>query len=88
MVVIGYFVAAAVGMLMLQWVLATYNTVETIPYSEFERLVAEGSVREVSVGQDAIQGKLKDKLPSGKSTFITARVDPGLAEKLEARASS
>ena len=43
-VVIGYFVAAAVGMLTLQWVLATYNTVDTIPYSEFERLVAQGSV--------------------------------------------
>ena len=84
-VIIGYFVAAGIGMLALQWVLATYNTIETIPYSEFERLVAQGSVTEVSVAQDTIQGKLKDKLPSGKSAFITARVDPGLAEKLESK---
>ena len=35
----GYLIAAAIGMLVLQWVLATYNTVETIPYSEFEQLV-------------------------------------------------
>jgi cell division protease FtsH len=48
-------------------------------------LVAQGSVTEVSVAQDTIQGKLKDKLPSGKSAFITARVDPGLAEKLESK---
>ncbi|MBR1277417.1 ATP-dependent zinc metalloprotease FtsH [Bradyrhizobium sp. AUGA SZCCT0283] len=84
-VIIGYFVAAGIGMLALQWLLATYNTIETIPYSEFERLVAQGGVTEVSVAQDTIQGKLKDKLPSGKSAFITARVDPGLAEKLESK---
>lgn len=84
-VAIGYLIAAGIGMLVLQWVLATYNTVDTIPYSEFEQLVAQGSVTEVAVGQDTIQGKLKDKLPSGKSAFITARVDAQLAQKLEAK---
>ena len=72
-------------MVLLQWVLATYNTVDTIPYSEFEQLVAQGNFTEVAVGQDAIQGKLKDKLASGKSAFVTARVDSALAEKLEAK---
>ena len=61
-VTVGYIFAAAIGMLLLQWVLATYNTVDTIPYSEFEQLVAQGNVTEVAVGQDTIQGKLKDKL--------------------------
>ncbi|MDO9297008.1 ATP-dependent zinc metalloprotease FtsH [Bradyrhizobium sp.] len=84
-VAIGYIFAASIGMLLLQWVLATYNTVDTIPYSEFEQLVSEGHVTEVAVGQDTIQGKLKDKLPSGKSAFITARVDAALAEKLAAK---
>ncbi len=84
-VIVGYLLAAGIGMLVLQWVLATYNTIETIPYSEFERLVGQGSVTEVSVGQDAIQGKLKDKLASGKSAFVTVRVDPALAEKLESK---
>ena len=82
-VVIGYIFAAGIGMLALQWVLATYNTIDTIPYSEFEHLVGQGSVTEVAIGQDTIQGKLKDKLPSGKSAFVTARVDPALAAKLE-----
>ena len=81
-VTIGYFAAAAVGMLVLQWVLASYSTIDTIPYSEFERQVAQGNVTEVSIGQDSIEGKLKDKLPSGKQSFITARVDAVLAEKL------
>jgi cell division protease FtsH len=84
-VAVGYIFAAGVGMLLLQWVLATYNTVDTIPFSEFEQLVNHGNVTEVVVGQDTIQGKLKDKLPSGKSAFVTARVDPALAEKLEAK---
>ncbi|MGB9116026.1 ATP-dependent zinc metalloprotease FtsH [Bradyrhizobium sp.] len=84
-VAIGYMLAAGIGMVVLQWVLATYNTVDTIPYSEFEQLVAQGKVTEVAVGQDTIQGKLKDKLPSGKSAFVTARVDAPLAEKLAAK---
>jgi len=71
-VVIGYIFAASIGVVLLQWVLTTYNTVDTIPYSQFEQLVAQGNVSEVAVGQDTIQGKLKDKLADGKSAFVTA----------------
>jgi len=81
----AYIVAAGIGMLLLQWALATYSQIDTIPFSRFEQLVAEGSVTEVAVGQDTIEGKLKDKLPSGKSAFVTARVDPALAERLAAK---
>src|SRR5271165_4557380 len=83
-VAMGYIFAAGIGMLLLQWLLATYNTIDTIPYSQFEQLVSEGKVAEVGVGQDQVQGKLKEneKLPSGKSAFVTARVDPQFAEKL------
>jgi cell division protease FtsH len=83
-VAMGYIFAAAIGMLLLQWLFATYNTIDTIPYSQFEQLVSEGKVAEVGVGQDQIQGKLKEneKLPSGKQAFITARVDPQFAAKL------
>lgn len=61
--------------------MTTYNLVDTIPFSQLEQLVAQGSVTEVAVGQDTIKGNLKDKLASGKSAFVTARVDPALAEK-------
>jgi cell division protease FtsH len=81
----GYLIAAAIGVLVLQWAIATYNTVETIPYSQFEQFVSEGKVSEVAVGQDTIQGKLKEKLPDGKQAFVTARVDPGLAQKLASK---
>ena len=82
---IAVLAAAALGSLVLQWMWASDSEIDTIPYSQFEQLVAEGSVTEVAVGQDTIQGKLKDKLPSGKSAFVTARVDAALAEKLAAK---
>jgi cell division protease FtsH len=81
----GYIFAAGVALVLLQWALAAYNSVDTIPYSQFEQLVDQGQVTEVSVGQDVIQGKVKDKLPSGKSAFVTSRVDMALAEKLQAK---
>ncbi len=75
-------VAAAIGSLALEWLFVSYNQADTIPYSQFETLVAEGSVTEVMVGPETIQGKVRGKLPSGNSAFVTARVDPALAEKL------
>jgi len=84
-IAVGYIFLAGIGMLLMQWVLSTYNTVETIPYSQFEELVAQGKIAEVAVGQDSIQGKFKDKQDDGKTAFITTRVDQPLAEKLAAK---
>ncbi|QHO75624.1 cell division protein FtsH [Bradyrhizobium sp. CCBAU 051011] len=84
-IAIAIMAAAALVSLALQWVWVSYAEIDTIPFSQFEQLVAAGSVAEVAVSSDTIQGKLKDKLPSGKSAFITARVDAALAEKLEAK---
>ena len=81
-IAIGYIFVAGMLLVLLQWAFMVYNSVESIPYSEFEQLVSQGKVAEVSVGQDSIEGKLKDKLPSGKSAFVTARVDMALADKL------
>jgi cell division protease FtsH len=84
-ILMGIMAAAALGSLVLQWALVSYSQVDTIPFSQFEQLVAEGSVTEVTVGQDIIQGRVKDKLPSGKSAFVTVRVDAALADKLAAK---
>lgn len=80
--------AGGLLLVVLQFGLTTYNSVETIPYSQFEQLLAQDKLAEVSVGSDMIQGKLKEPLPSGKSAFITARVDMALAEKLAAKGVS
>ncbi|MGX4804778.1 ATP-dependent zinc metalloprotease FtsH [Bradyrhizobium guangdongense] len=78
------------GMLLVafQFVSTAYNSIETISYSQFEQLLAQDKLAEVSVGTDTIQGKLMDPLPSGKSAFVTARVDLALAEKLAAKGVS
>ena len=75
----------ALGSLALEWAWISSRQFETIPFSQFEQLVNEGLVTEVTVGSDTIQGKVKDKLASGKSEFLTVRVDTALAEKLEAK---
>jgi cell division protease FtsH len=70
---------------VLQSSLGALTTVETICYSKFEELVAQGTVTKVTIGADTIEGKLKAPLPSGKSAFITNRVDAALSEKLAAK---
>ena len=84
-VMIWYTVAAVVGVLLFQYAWVTYSQVETLPYSDFERLLGEGKIAEVTVGADSIQGSLKEPLPDGKRSFYAIRVDPRLADKLTAQ---
>ncbi|MDA9420665.1 MULTISPECIES: ATP-dependent zinc metalloprotease FtsH [Bradyrhizobium] len=86
--VMAAILAGGLLLVVLQFGLTTYGSIETIPYSQFEQLLTQDKIAEVSVGSDMIQGKLKEPLPSGKSAFITARVDMALAEKLAARGVS
>jgi cell division protease FtsH len=83
-ITIWYIAAAMLGMLLLQWAWASYSQIETIPFSQFDQLVTTDKVASAAVGQDTIQGTLKQPLPSGKSDFVTARVDNQLADKLAA----
>jgi len=79
---IWYVLAAMFGVLLFQQFWTSYSQVETIPYSQFETLLDQDKVAEVTVGADSIQGKLSESLPSGKREFFTVRVDPQLAQKL------
>jgi cell division protease FtsH len=84
-VLLGYLLAGLLGLIVIQWLWATIAPSETIPYSQFETLVAQGKVSDVTIGDTSIQGKLKSPLPDGNTAFTTARVEPALAEKLEAK---
>ncbi|MGD0335434.1 MAG: ATP-dependent metallopeptidase FtsH/Yme1/Tma family protein, partial [Xanthobacteraceae bacterium] len=79
---VWYVLAAMLGILLFQAFWINYSQVETIPYSEFQTLLDQGKVAEVTVGADSVQGTLKEPLPSGKREFFAVRVDPQLAEKL------
>ena len=81
-IMIWYTVAAVIGILLFQQFWSSYSQIETIAYSEFERLLDQGKIADVTVGTDTIQGSLKEPLPSGKREFFAIRVDPQLADKL------
>ncbi|WP_135469885.1 ATP-dependent zinc metalloprotease FtsH [Crenalkalicoccus roseus] len=81
---IWYWVAALLGLLLIQWVVGQGQQVAPIPYSQFQQLVREGKVLEVGVADRTIQGTLREPLPNGATRFSTIRVEPPeLAEELE-----
>ncbi len=80
---IGYWIAALLGLLVLQYFYVTSQKVASIPYSQFEQLLHDGKVSEVGVSDHYLQGKLKEPLPDGKSQFATTRVDPRFAADLQ-----
>ena len=78
---IGYWVAAILGVLVLQYFYISAQKVASIPYSQFEQLLHDGKIAEVGISDRYIQGKLKEPL-NGKTQFVTTRVDPRFAEEL------
>ena len=84
-VLLGYLLAGLFGLIAIQWLWATVAPSETIPYSQFETLVDQGKVSDVTISDTSIQGKLKSALPNGNTAFTTARVEPALAKQLEAK---
>jgi cell division protease FtsH len=57
---------------------------QTVSYSDFKKLVREGKVQDVSVGEDRIRGQLKQAPEKGSRNFTAIRIeDPGLVEDLE-----
>ncbi len=79
---IGYWIAAILGLLALQYFYTTAQKVAAIPYSQFEQLLRDHMVSEVAISDRYIQGRLKEPL-NGKSQFVTTRVDPRVAEQLQ-----
>lgn len=80
-----FVLAVCLGSVILQILLLTAGRVDTIPFSEFQQLVAQGKVSTVDVGTSSISGTVKGKLPSGNTEFVTIRVDPALATALGAK---
>ena len=68
--------------LIAQNYIAQKIAVQTIPYSQFMTLLKEGRITEIAVGQNRIQGKMKDKNGEVKE-FKTIRVDPELSRMLD-----
>src|SRR6266481_1688412 len=80
-----YFFAAFLGVMLIQFLWLHFTQIETIPYSQFEQLLADNKISEVLIGNETIQGTLKEPFPDGRKLFYTVRVDPELADKLKER---
>src|SRR5689334_20453662 len=53
-----------------------------IPYSQFQKLLADGKVAKVTVAGDVVRGEYKEKLPDGSAGFTTRTVPQDLATEL------
>ncbi len=77
-----YVVLALLGIILLRDLWVETQSVETIPYSEFEQLLAEGQVENVVVGSETIRGDFTEA-HNGKTEFVTRRVEADMAERLQ-----
>ena len=78
---IAYVVFAMVAIVALQQWWHRAQTVEVLPYSEFERLLAEHKIDEVVISDQRITGKLKGNA-AGKTVAVANLVPPDLADRL------
>ena len=78
-----YLLVAIVGVLWLHGLWARTQTVEVLPYSEFQQLLRDRQVKEVVVTAGEIHGRLVDESPRPKRQFVTTRVEPDIAAELE-----
>jgi cell division protease FtsH len=78
---IGYILVAFLLMGLFQLWLAARN-VQEIAYSDLMQMVAEGKVQSVTLTETMIEGVFKQP-QSGKTEFISSRVDPAAAANFE-----
>ncbi|WP_134495975.1 ATP-dependent zinc metalloprotease FtsH [Microvirga pakistanensis] len=78
-----YWVAAFLGILLIQYFFSAAQQIAPIPYSQFQELLRNGKVAEIGISENFIQGRLKEPLPSGQTRFATTRVDPTFAQELQ-----
>ena len=81
---IGYVLFALIAILLFQQFWSMYREAEVVPYSEFESLLRDNKIAEVEVGEHIVRATLKEPLPDGRKELLAVRVDPNIAEELEA----
>jgi len=81
---IGYIFLAILGVFLLRDLWVQSQTIEPIPYSRFEKYVDDGKLKNVVIGSEYIRGEFTDP-QDGKTAFVTTRVEPALAARLEGK---
>src|SRR5687768_15233197 len=78
-----YIIIAVLGILLIQSMYARYTKIEPIPYSRFHALLDEDKIAEIAITENHIYGTLKGEGADGLKDFVTTRVEPELADKLD-----
>jgi len=79
-----YIFFALWGVLAFSLWLQARASIEHIPYSQFQAYLGQGQIEEVSIRSDRIEGTLKNPPAGQAKRFVTARVEPDLADMLAA----
>ena len=79
---IWYWVVAFIAELFIQNLIAGWQSVAPISYSQFESYLEDGRVASVAVGADTITGTFTDPV-DGKSQFVTTVVDPAILQRID-----
>src|SRR5262245_49135388 len=79
---VGYLLFALFAVVFVQQWWQRAQTIEVVPYSEFEQLLKQNKIAEVTVSDQRITGKLKEP-SNGKSIAVANLVPPEIAERLD-----
>ena len=77
-----YVVLAVLAVLFIQDAFSSAHQTASISYSEFETYAQEGQIATAIIGNQFITGEFSGPV-DGKSRYVTALVDPAIAERLE-----
>ena len=77
-----YVIFAVLGVLWLRDIYVTATQVKPVPYSEFEKELKAGEIKDIAISNNVIQGTYKNSRPDNRTRFVTTRVDPDLAKEL------
>ena len=79
-----YVVVAMTLVLMAQGWFERARQTETVPYSEFQELLEDGELEEVTISESRIRARLKHATARGPEYVATVRIDPDFAKDLRA----
>lgn len=79
----GYLLIAVLLILTFQNIWQQRTAVKVVGFSEFEELLEQQAIEEVTVRRDYLEGKLKSSTAEGQSKVVAVRVEPALVEILQ-----
>jgi cell division protease FtsH len=79
---VWYVAFAILGVFWLRELYVTATQVQPIPYSQFEKDLKAGKIKDISIANNVIQGTYKEPTQDKRTRFVTTRVDPDLAKDL------